>query len=39
MSKKNISLTSFRGSDTYAYVLCDDVFLQMGQLHIRADYQ
>lgn len=32
-------LTSFRGSDTYVYVLCDDVFLQMGQLHIRVDYQ
>ena len=32
-------LTSFRGSDTYVYVLCDDVFLQMGQLHVRVDYQ
>jgi len=38
-SVKNGDLTSFRGEDTYIYVLCDDVFLQMGQLHIRVDYE
>lgn len=28
-------LKSFRGQDTKVYVLCDDLFFQMGQVHIR----